>query len=590
MFIHRWFYRTNHKDIGTLYFIFSIWRGLFGISLSSIIRIELTSPGSFLSNDQLYNRIVTRHAFIIIFCAMLVLSVKLNFYIKYQSLKSKSNIRIIHFSYFLLERFLKQKHALKKFDITYKIILLIKFQILKSKIIDLQFSTYLLTTSKNKNDKFDVNMHHTKVLSMFNMNRTTLLSKRKYDKGEFLLFNFTNSNFRSRTHWNKIEKTLDLIQNLETISNSKKIYHLYDYFLSEDLIDIAYLNLIQKLVESNKIPITRTETIKINLNELLLEFKYNPTLEKKDSFSIIVIEEIIVILFKNIYKKELKFQEYHDYWVDKMVTKKIKWLNKTNKPLNQEIYFENKKDIECLICLIKIRIKDKNFINLCKAILSIENKTIIINQFSIDEILFFILVKKIETVIDLNKEILKQKIQTIKINNKLFKNKLKINSYLLLLNNKWILNFNTDFTFKKYSKKVILNIDLLKTIKIKHQNFFNNNIFSKVQLELNNRKNKPDVFLISPIEEIKDKLIKEGLIEKRKDKIYPKLEWCFLESPEILKNYNELTIKLHDYFQYRDNIYQITELITKIVFKSYILTLKQKFKLTRKTRTLNKYK
>ena len=85
-FFDRWFFTTNHKDIGTLYLIFAIFAGLVGGAFSGFIRWELYEPGlqvfakgSLLDSLGLFdlanpdnakhafNSVVTAHAILMIF-------------------------------------------------------------------------------------------------------------------------------------------------------------------------------------------------------------------------------------------------------------------------------------------------------------------------------------------------------------------------------------------------------------------------------------------------------------------------------------------------------------------------------------------
>nr|YP_001165427.1 cytochrome c oxidase subunit I [Chlamydosaurus kingii]ABK53966.1 cytochrome oxidase subunit 1 [Chlamydosaurus kingii]ABK53979.1 cytochrome oxidase subunit 1 [Chlamydosaurus kingii]ABK53992.1 cytochrome oxidase subunit 1 [Chlamydosaurus kingii] len=65
--MNRWFLSTNHKDIGTLYFVFGIMAGISGSVTSLMVRMQLIQPGQSSGGDSLYNMFITYHALTMIF-------------------------------------------------------------------------------------------------------------------------------------------------------------------------------------------------------------------------------------------------------------------------------------------------------------------------------------------------------------------------------------------------------------------------------------------------------------------------------------------------------------------------------------------
>ncbi|HET7556753.1 MAG TPA: cytochrome c oxidase subunit I [Rhodanobacteraceae bacterium] len=70
-FFHRWVMSTNHKDIGTLYLIFSLTMFFIGGSFAMGIRAELFEPGMQLMQPYFFNELTTMHALVMIFGAIM---------------------------------------------------------------------------------------------------------------------------------------------------------------------------------------------------------------------------------------------------------------------------------------------------------------------------------------------------------------------------------------------------------------------------------------------------------------------------------------------------------------------------------------
>src|ERR1019366_831360 len=69
--IMRWIQTTNHKDIGTLYLIFSLTMFFIGGLLAFGIRAELFQPGLQFWRPEFFNELTTMHGLIMVFGAIM---------------------------------------------------------------------------------------------------------------------------------------------------------------------------------------------------------------------------------------------------------------------------------------------------------------------------------------------------------------------------------------------------------------------------------------------------------------------------------------------------------------------------------------
>ncbi|MDR0779677.1 MAG: cytochrome c oxidase subunit I [Pseudomonadales bacterium] len=69
--ITRWLYTTNHKDIGTMYLVFSLAMFLLGGTFALVIRAELFQPGLQFVTPNFFNQMTTMHGLVMVFGAVM---------------------------------------------------------------------------------------------------------------------------------------------------------------------------------------------------------------------------------------------------------------------------------------------------------------------------------------------------------------------------------------------------------------------------------------------------------------------------------------------------------------------------------------
>jgi cytochrome c oxidase subunit I len=69
--IKRWLFTTNHKDIGTLYLLFSLLMFFIGGTFAMLIRAELFQPGLQFVDPLFFNQLTTVHGLVMVFGAIM---------------------------------------------------------------------------------------------------------------------------------------------------------------------------------------------------------------------------------------------------------------------------------------------------------------------------------------------------------------------------------------------------------------------------------------------------------------------------------------------------------------------------------------
>ncbi|MCE9681640.1 cytochrome c oxidase subunit I [Halomonas alkalisoli] len=67
----RWLLTTNHKEIGSLYLIFSLVMFFIGGIFALVVRLELFQPGMQFVNPEFFNQMTTMHGLIMVFAAVM---------------------------------------------------------------------------------------------------------------------------------------------------------------------------------------------------------------------------------------------------------------------------------------------------------------------------------------------------------------------------------------------------------------------------------------------------------------------------------------------------------------------------------------